>query len=164
LTGVLDEIALAEDINELSLVQLELENQGLIVNKQAVKKGKKENQAYCRIYDVLGFIVRVGRNNTENDKVTFTAKGSDIWLHAKDYHSSHLIIESQKRQVPQSVVIKSAQICAYYSKGREGGKTEIVYMQKKNVKKPSKSKPGFVTYENFKSVTVTPDKNAQFLK
>ena len=164
LTGVLDEIALAEDINELSLVQSELENQGLIVNKQTVKRGKKENLAYCRIYDVLGFIVRVGRNNTENDKVTFTAKGSDIWLHAKDCHSSHLIIECEGKAPPEQVINISAEICAYYSKGRDGGKTEIVYTQKKFVKKPPKSKPGFCTYTDFKSVTVQPKKHLDLLK
>ncbi len=164
LNGVLDEISLAEDIEELSLVQTELEGQGLIVNKQTARKTKKENQAYCRIYSVNGFTVRVGRNNTENDKVTFTAKGSDMWLHAKDYHSSHLIIECEGKNPPEDVIIVCAEICAYYSKGRNGGKTEIVYTQKKFVKKPSKSKPGFCTYTDFKSVTVQPKKHLDFLK
>jgi len=164
LNGVLDEISLAEDIEELSLVQTELESQGLIVNKQTVRKAKKENQTFCRIYSVNGFTVRVGRNNTENDKVTFTAKGSDMWLHAKDYHSSHLIIECEGKNPPEDVIIVCAEICAYYSKGRNGGKTEIVYTQKKFVKKPSKSKPGFCTYTDFKSVTVQPKKHLDFLK
>ena len=120
--------------------------------------------SFCRVYEIEGFKVLVGRNNAENDKLTFTAKPEDIWIHAKDYHSSHLIIESQRKQVPESVIKNSAEICAYYSKGREGGKTEIVFTQKKNVKKPSRSKPGFVTYENFNSITVNPDKHAEFLK
>ncbi len=162
--SVMSEIELCEDINELALVQTELENAGVLVDKQARLKLKKENESFCRVYDVEGFRVLVGRNNAENDKLTFTAKPEDVWVHAKDYHSSHVIIESQKRSVPQSVIETSAEICAYYSKGREGGKTEIVYTQKKNVKKPPKSKPGLVIYENFKSISVNPNKRLELLK
>lgn len=161
--SLLDEITLCENLEELNLVKTELESVGLIVEKQQVRK-KKEQESLFRVYNVYGFTVKVGRNNIENDKLTFTARAEDIWLHAKDYHSSHLIIESNGKSVPENVIITSAQICAYYSKGREGGKTEIVYTEKKNVKKPSKSKLGFVTYENFKSVVVVPEKHAEFLK
>ena len=64
----------------------------------------------------------------------------------------------------EKVILIAAEICAYYSKGRDGGKTEISYTEKRFVKKPPKSKPGFVTYDNFKSVTVEPLKHAEFLK
>lgn len=161
--GLFEEISLCETIEELSLVQAETENAGLIVEKRFNKK-KKEAEAFCRVYEIFGYRVRVGRNNMENDKLTFTARSDDIWLHAKDYHSSHVIIEAAGKSVPESVIRIAAEICAYYSKGREGGKTEIAYTEKKNVKKPSKSKPGFVTYENFRSTTVLPEKHAEFLK
>lgn len=162
--SVLAEIELCEDLNELSFVQLELEKVGIIVDKQARLKPKKEVDSFCRVYEIEGFKVLVGRNNAENDKLTFIAKPEDVWVHAKDYHSSHVIIESQKSVVPDSVVIKSAEICAYYSKGRGGGKTEVVFTQKKNVKKPPKSKLGLVVYENFKSISVNPDKHEELLK
>jgi predicted ribosome quality control (RQC) complex YloA/Tae2 family protein len=82
-----------------------------------------------------------------------------MWLHAKDYHSSHAIIQSNGKQVPQEVIVFGAEVCAYYSKGRDGGKVEIVYTEKHFVKKPSKAKAGFVTYDNFKSIMVKPDKH-----
>ena len=162
--SVLSEIELCEDVSELSLIQSELESSGLIVDKQAKLKPKKQNESFCRVYQIGDFKVLVGRNNSENDKLTFTAKPEDVWLHAKDYHSSHIIIEAQKKNVPVSVIEKSAEICAYYSKGREGGKTEIVYTQKRNVKKPPKSKPGKVIYESFKSIIVAPNKHIELLK
>jgi len=161
--SILDEIALAETIEELVLVQNELETAGLIVERNKTVK-KKAVETFCREYSVFGFRVRAGRNNAENDKLTFTAKPNDIWVHAKDYHSSHLIIESNGKAVPEKVIMVAAEICAYYSKGREGGKTEISYTEKKNVKKPPKSKPGFVTYDNFNSIVAIPEKHTEFLK
>ena len=106
----------------------------------------------------------MGRNNTENDKLTFTARAESVWLHAKDYHSSHAIIEYNGKQPPSEVVVIASEICAYYSKGRNGGKVEIVYTPKKNVKKPPHSKPGFVTYTNYSSILVNPSEHAELLK
>lgn len=161
--AVSDEISLAEMFDELVLVQSELEKAGLIVEKQVSKK-KKTTETFCRVYDVFGYKVRAGRNNAENDKLTFTSAPEDIWLHAKDYHSSHVMIEYQNKDIPEKVILVASEICAYYSKGREGGKTEIVYTKRKFVKKPPKSKLGFCTYDNFSSITVTPEKHIEFLK
>ena len=159
LQSILEEIALCEDIEELNSVQFELESLGLIKVQKQSSKNKKPTEISFKRYDIDGFTVRVGRNNLENDKVTFTAKPNDIWLHAKDYHSTHVVIETNGKSVPENVILKCAQICAYYSKGREGGKTEVVYTPKKNVKKPSGAKPGFCVYENYKSVVVQPQKH-----
>ena len=113
--------------------------------------------------DSIPFIC-AGRNNAENDKLTASAGKDDLWLHAKDYNSSHVIIVTAGKTVSEKTIVKAAEICAYYSKGRDGGKTEIVYTLKKNVKKPRGSKLGFCTYENYKSLTVAPDKHEEFLK
>ena len=161
--SVSDEVLLAETFDELLLVQLELENAGIIVQKQ-VNQNKKKATSFCREYCVDGFTVLVGRNNAENDKLTFTSAPDDVWVHVKDYHSSHVIIQARGKVVPEKVVLTACEICAYYSKGREGGKTDVVYTNKKNVKKPPKSKPGFCIYENFRSIVVKPEKHAEFLK
>lgn len=164
LNSVIDEITLAEGKDELDLIQGELESVGLLVEKKVTAKKKKDSQTFCREYDVFGFVVRAGRNNTENDRLTFGAKPEDIWLHLKDYHSTHVVISSAGREIPEKVLRICAEITAYYSKAREGGKAEVVYTERKNVKKPSKSKPGFCTYDNFKSIVVMPEKHAEFLK
>ena len=87
-----------------------------------------------------------------------------MWLHSKDYHSSHIIIEAMGREIPLEVITVCAEICAYYSKARNAGKSEIVYTFKKNVKKPPKSKPGFCVYDNFKSIVVNAKNHAEFIK
>ncbi|MBE7061665.1 MAG: fibronectin/fibrinogen-binding protein [Clostridiales bacterium] len=164
LVSVMDEIELAETIDELNFVQAELLSVGIIVEKQAPTKKKKEVETQFREYKVFGFTVRAGRNNAENDKLTFTAKGDDVWVHVKDHHSSHVVIEKNGKEITENVIRVAGEISAYYSKAREGGKTEIVYTEKKHVKKPPKSKPGFCIYDNFKSMVVEPKKHAEFLK
>ncbi len=161
--SVLDEIAIAEDISDLHLIASELEQVG-VLKKQPVQKRKKQEEIVGNTYIVSGFIVKAGRNNIENDKLTFSAKSKDIWLHAKDYHSSHVIIESLGKTVPEEVVKISAEICGYYSKARESGKVEIAYTEKKNVKKPTGAKLGFCHYDNYQTIMVEPKKHQDKIK
>lgn len=164
LLGVMEQIELAETVGDLFMLKEEMEQEGLISEKQRSKRPKKLVESFCREYVVDGVTIKAGRNNAENDKLTFTAKKDDVWLHAKDYHSSHVIISADGKTVSDKVLVVAAEICAYYSKGRLGGKTEVVYTERKNVKKPPKSKLGFCTYDNFKSIVVTPDKHAELTK
>lgn len=163
LNGLNDEIALAENASDAVLIAEELKAAGYIAKEKLPQKRRKEPAKY-RVYAIDGFTVKVGRNNVENDELTFSAKGGDLWLHAKDYHSSHVIIETEGKDVPEKTIITAAEICAYYGKGREGGKSDVVYTKKKFVKKPPKSKPGFCTYTDFKTVTVKPDAHEELLK
>ena len=163
LNGVNDEIALAENASDAVLIAEELKAAGYIAKEKLPQKRRKEPAKY-RVYAIDGFTVKVGRNNVENDELTFSAKGGDLWLHAKDYHSSHVIIETEGKDVPEKTIITAAEICAYYGKGRAGGKSDVVYTKKKFVKKPPKSKLGFCTYTDFKSVTVKPDAHEELLK
>ena len=153
-------IDLAEDVGDLKGVYDELKEIGLIIAPP--KKAKQVKTAY-REYEVEGYRIRVGRSNTENDALIKDCAGEDIWLHAKDYHSSHVIISSNGKTVPESVIVKGAEICAYYSKLRDG-KGEIVYTLRKNVKKPKGAKAGFVTYDNYATITVKADKNQKYIK
>lgn len=163
LLTILDEITLCETLEELMLVGAELQQAGILKQEQQGSK-KKQVETHFNVYEIDGFAVKVGRNNLENDKVTFTAKSHDIWLHAKDYHSTHVIIETLGKTPPDQTIKVCAEICGYYSKGRDGGKIEIAYTEKKNVKKPSGAKPGFCTYDNYRTIVVNPEKHAEKLK
>ena len=162
LLSVKDEAELSETADEIKAVKSELIKNGLIKEKRI--SGKKRPEPTKRLYVIDGFIVKVGKNNVLNDEITLSADKRDIWLHAKDFHSSHLIIETNKKTPRIETVIKAAEICAYYSKGREGGKTEIVYTEKKNVKKPKGAKAGFFIYDNYSSVTVEPNRHDELIK
>lgn len=151
-------IDMAEEYDDLLGIKEELIAAQMLSEKAQTRK-KTEKTTEGRLYNVNGYTVRVGRNNAENDKIVLSARGEDVWLHAKDYHSSHVVIVSDGVFPPQNTLLAAAEICAYYSGGRNGGKTEIVYTLRKNIKKPKGANAGFVRYTDFKSVVVTPNKH-----
>lgn len=163
LESLMSEITLATSLEDIKLVKEELIEAGLIKEKNTTGKKKKKLIEF-REYSYLGYTIKVGRNNLENDSLTLSAKKSDVWLHSKNYHSSHVIIESKGEEVPQKVILVASEICAYYSKAREGGKSEVVFTIKKHVKKPTKAKPGFFTYNEYNSILVSPNSWKEYLK
>ena len=107
---------------------------------------------------VDGFDLYVGKNNYQNDELTFQlANGGDWWFHAKGIPGSHVVLRTGGREVPDSLFAVAGSLAAYYSSGRNaGGKIEIDYLQRKNVKKPNGAKPGFVVYYTNYSLVATP--------
>ncbi|MBQ6903951.1 MAG: DUF814 domain-containing protein, partial [Lachnospiraceae bacterium] len=107
-----------------------------------------------------GFDVYVGKNNTQNDRLTFQKqgdkRGGDWWFHAKGMPGSHVVLKADGREIPDKDYEEAASLAAYYSAGRDAGKVEIDYMPLKNVKKPGGAKPGFVVYySNYSMVADT---------
>ena len=92
-----------------------------------------------------GFDIYVGKNNMQNDELTFKAgNGNDWWFHAKQMPGSHVLLKTDGKEVPDRTFEEAASLAAYYSKGREQEKVEVDYVLKKEVKKPAGAKPGFV--------------------
>ena len=160
--SVLDEINFNDDISGLESIKDEMTEAGLIKEQKQGNKQVKPRPFRC--YTLAGVNVKVGKNNVENDKLLSQAKPEDMWVHAKTEHSAFVIIEADKNSVSEEALLRACEICAYYSSGRDGGKVEIVYTKRKNVKKPPKAKPGLVIYDNFKSITVNPKKHSEFMK
>ena len=104
-----------------------------------------------------GFVVYIGKNNKQNDYLTMKfAKRDDIWFHTKDIHGSHVILQTKKATPPIEVIIKCAELAAYYSKAKLSSSVPVDYTFVKDVKKPSGAKPGMVIYFHNKTVTVNP--------
>ena len=94
-----------------------------------------------------GFHIYVGKNNYQNDELTFQlASGNDWWFHAKGIPGSHVVVKTEGNELPDSTFEDAARLAAFYSKGRGQDKVEIDYTEKRNVKKPAGGKPGFVIY------------------
>ncbi len=104
-----------------------------------------------------GYHIYVGKNNLQNDHITFkVATGNDWWFHAKGIPGSHVLVKSKNEEVPDSTFEEAASLAAHYSKGKAAKSVEVDYVQKKQVKKPSGAKPGFVVYyTNFSMVANT---------
>ena len=104
-----------------------------------------------------GFHIYVGKNNYQNDYLTFKfATGNDWWFHIKKATGSHVIVKTEGQELPDHVYEDAAALAAYYSSCRDNDKVEIDYLQKKNVKKPNKANPGFVIYYTNYSMSITP--------
>ncbi len=155
--SVLASIAAAETDEDLKEIEAELIAAGLLrAPKEKVGAKKKETVIPFREFEIDGFRVYAGRNNLQNDRLLKSADPDDIWLHTQKYHSSHLIIVTEGRQVRDEVLLRAAQICAYYSDGRDSDKIPVDYCKRKFVKKPSKAKAGFVIYTDYKTLLVSP--------
>ncbi len=157
LESLLFQLEQAEDIVDLYEIRDELVSEGIIVS--SVKSRKSEHALPPRRFvSSDGFTILVGRNNRQNDKLTLkTAAAQDIWLHTKDIPGSHVIIRSDKKEIPDNTLLEAAGIAAWFSKARMSSKVPIDYTRVKNVKKPGGAKPGYVIYENFKTIYVTPE-------
>lgn len=108
-----------------------------------------------------GFDIYVGRNNFQNDELTFGNRApGDWWFHSKGIAGSHVVLKGNGNEVPDRAFEEAGALAAYYSKGRESGKVEIDYTEIQNVKKPKNSKPGFVVYYTNYSLVADTDISA----
>ncbi len=156
LESVADSVNRAETERELSQIREELTEQGYLRRP----KGKQPKQAQLppkEFQSSDGFRILVGRNNRQNDKLTLkTAAKTDIWLHTKDIHGSHVIICAEGRRVSDTAILEAARLAAYHSKARESTNVPVDYTLAKFVSKPAGAKPGMVIYVNNKTVFVDP--------
>ena len=152
------DIARAE--SDLSQIKEELTEYGYIRKHYSGKKGQK-SQAKSKPFHYIssdGFDIYVGKNNFQNDELTFKqATGNDWWFHAKKMAGSHVIVKTPDGELPDRTFEEAGRLAAYYSKGRTAPKVEIDYIQKKHVKKPAGAKPGFVVYYTNYSLMAPPD-------
>jgi len=158
------DLALTED--DLNAIKEELIESGYLrrhIDKNTKKKTQKVKLKNTPMHYVSsdGFHLYVGKNNLQNDELTFQfATGGDWWFHAKGIPGSHVILKTggvATEELPDRVFEEAAALAAYYSKGRDGEKVEIDYIEKKHVKKPAGAKPGFVVYYTNYSMIATPD-------
>ncbi len=150
---------IAENEADLSEISDELKEAGYI-KKRAGGKGKNRANKAKPLHFVSsdGFHIYVGKNNYQNDALTFASPyNRDWWFHAKGIPGSHVVVKSDTQELPDAVFEEAARLAAYYSKGRDAAKVEIDYTIRKNVKKPNKAKPGFVIYYTNYSMMAAPD-------
>ena len=143
------------EIDELSD---ELERAGLIKRKQSKNKSVKKTLNTSSPLSVVieGFTVRIGKNNIQNDALTKSAKNTDIWLHTKNIHGSHVIISTNGSTAPETVILGAARLAARYSKAAQSQNVPVDYTLAKYVSKPSGSPPGKVIYTHQSTIYVDP--------
>lgn len=146
LESVANALDIARSEDDLAQIKEELTQSGYIRRKYTKQK-KKINSKPLHYISSDGYHMYVGKNNTQNDWLTFEfADGNDWWFHAKGMPGSHVIVKTRGDELPDKTFEEAGQLAAYYSKGKGGDKIEIDYIEKKHVKKPKGGNPGFVVY------------------
>jgi hypothetical protein len=122
------------------------------------KRADGKGNAY-RSLMLDGFEVLIGKGDADNDNLTFkVAAPYDFWLHAASVPGSHVVIRNPDKlaEPPRSVLERAAELAAFYSKAREGGKTEVHWCRVADVNKPRGFAPGKVILKSYKGLKVYP--------
>ena len=114
-------------------------------------------QGPLRVVSRDGYVIWVGRNSRQNEKVSFKlANAQDIWLHARDVPGAHVVIRNDGRRISQALIAEAAAIAAWYSKRRNDSNVQVDYTRVKYVRAIKGGGPGMATYRNEKSISVQP--------
>ena len=157
LKSVLEELNRAGTEAELEEIRRELQEGGYLRGETGKKRVKQAKLAPMRFESTDGYPIYVGRNNRQNDELTFRlARKDDIWCHASKVHGSHVIISCGGATPPDNTVTQAAQLAAYYAESGGGQNIAVDVTSVKQVKKIPSGKPGMVIYHTYKTVIVNP--------
>ena len=157
LKSVLEELNRAGTEAELEEIRRELQEGGYLRSETGKKRVKQAKLAPMRFESTDGYPIYVGRNNRQNDELTFRlARKDDIWCHASKVHGSHVIISCGGATPPDNTVTQAAQLAAHYAESGGGQNIAVDVTSVKQVKKIPSGKPGMVIYHTYKTVIVNP--------
>ena len=155
LESVLSQLEIAGPM-DIEAIKEELTAEGYLKKKTQKKQKNKKPSQPDQYFSSDGTLILVGKNNLQNDQLTMkTAKKTDYWLHAKNIPGSHVSIKSD--QPSDETITEAAELAAYFSKYRYSAQVPVDLVQVKHIRKPNGAKPGYVIYENQKTVIVTPE-------
>ena len=159
LQSVLEELDRAQTEAELEEIRQELQSGGYLKQDTGKKRIRQHKLAPLQFESTDGYPIYVGRNNRQNDELTFKmARKDDMWLHAQKVHGSHVIISCGGTKPPDDTITQAAQLAAYYAESSGGQNLPVDITPVKQVKKPAGAKPGMVIYHTYHTVYVNPYK------
>lgn len=163
--SIIYEIDSCTNIDDLQFIHDEI-SENILFKKKIHKNKKNKNQnpkkkknisSFSPIeYEIDNFKIYVGKNNRENDWLTFSfANKNDIWFHTKDIQGSHVILKDNPL-INENILVKCAEIAAKHSKAKDSSNVPVDFCKVKFVKKPKLAKPGMVIFSNNKTLNVNP--------
>ena len=161
LDSVLQMITLSEGDRDLQEIRQELMDNGYLKQhkRKMTAKGRQKlvRSKPMEFTSSAGLTILVGKNNSQNDRLTLKdADKRDLWLHAQKLHGSHVILKTVGAQPDEASLTEAAMLAAWFSQGRESGQVPVDYTPVKVVKKPAGAKPGYVIYNTYQTLYVTP--------
>ncbi len=156
LESVLQELSQAETEQEFNEIRRELQETNYL-KKSSGKKELKRAFAPRTFKTSSGLEVLVGRSNVQNDQLTKKADKRDYWFHTQHIHGSHVILRCTGLTPSDDDLREAAMLAAYFSQAKESSGVPVDYCPVKFVKKPNGARPGMVTYDNYRTLYVTPE-------
>ncbi len=156
LESVLQELSQAETEQEFNEIRRELQETNYL-KKSSGKKELKRAFAPRTFKTSSGLEVLVGRSNVQNDQLTKKADKRDYWFHTQHIHGSHVILRCTGLTPSDDDLREAAMLAAYFSQAKESSGVPVDYCPVKFVKKPTGARPGMVTYDNYRTLYVTPE-------
>ncbi|MDR0899483.1 MAG: NFACT family protein [Lactobacillaceae bacterium] len=142
--------------NELEQIAQEMQKSGLIKTNKNKFSNKPLKAAPEKFLSSDGTLIEVGKNNLQNEQLSIkNSNRKDIWLHVKDIPGAHVIIRSQNPS--QETILEAAKLAAFFSKAKNSSKVPVDYLPAGKLKKPSGSRPGFVTFTGQTTIIVDPE-------
>ena len=145
--------------NEAEMMAMRAELHGAGYLKYYKSRDKKQKpQDFIRYTSSDGFLILVGRNNRQNDRLTMkTARGKDMWFHTKNAPGSHVVVMSEGADIPLTTQNEAAMLAVHHSSRKGNAKVEVDYTFVKNIRKTNDLKPGMVIYNEYESAAITVD-------
>ncbi len=157
LCSVLEELNRAQTDGELEEIRRELQEGSYLKADTGKRKMRQSKVPPMRFESIDGYPIYVGRNNKQNEELTFRlARKDDIWLHAQKVHGSHVIISCGGTTPPDDTITQAAQLAAHYSESVGGQNLPVDVTPVRQVKKIPNGKPGMVIYHTYRTVIVNP--------
>jgi predicted ribosome quality control (RQC) complex YloA/Tae2 family protein len=125
------------------------------LGKTRNSKGKRDELPNCyRHKSPSGFEIWIGRNNYQNDLLTFrVATDYDLWFHSQEIPGSHVLLRLHPGTVAEELDLQAAaNFAAYHSRARQSDRVAVVFTEPKHVFKPKGAQPGMVVYTHEKII------------
>lgn len=144
------------NIQEVDEIHEEIEEN--ILNKNSFQTSKNKNESIeLHKLNIDGFTIYIGKNNKQNDYITFKLSDkNDLWFHVQGFHGSHVLLKTNGNEIDDNnpIILKCAKLASLHSKASNENKVAVDYALIKNIKKPKGAKPGFVIFNNYKTIIV----------
>ena len=157
-----DEYQTASDLQTLEEIREELIEQKYLEVQQHSRRTTDESKPH-RYTTPSGFELWIGRNNRQNDRLTFRTAGDyDLWFHAQEIAGSHVLLRLEPGAVPDQADLQfAADLAAYHSRARQSDQVPVVYTEPKHVYKPKGAKPGMAIYKQERIIWGKPPENGE---
>ncbi|MBD1807205.1 NFACT family protein [Microcoleus sp. FACHB-SPT15] len=161
----LDTYATPEDLQTLQEIREELIGQRYLDAPEQRSREVSNVSEPHRYRTPSGFELLIGRNNRQNDQLTFRTAGDyDLWFHTQEIAGSHVLMRLQAGTVPDEADLQfAADLAAHYSQARQSDQVPVVYTEPKHVYKPKGAKPGMAIYKRERILWGRPQKGNNYL-